>query len=86
MIQQFSYSVFHKSISDKENYTFCDSCIFFVINARNAWPPIKERILVDNKSNFKMQKVDTEPYLPTDNLSNQSDTLTEIRVKNPKSN
>ena len=33
-----------------------------------------------------MQKVDTEPYLPTDNLSNQSDTLTEIRDKNPKSN
>ena len=41
-------------------------------------------ILVDNKSNFKIQKVDTEPYLSTDSLSNPSDVLTEIRIKNPK--
>ena len=31
-----------------------------------------------------MQKVDTEPYLSTNSLSNQSDALTEIRIKNPK--
>ena len=31
-----------------------------------------------------MQKVDTEPYLSTDSLSNQSDVLTEVRIKNPK--
>ena len=31
-----------------------------------------------------MQKVDTEPYLSTNSLSNQSDALTEIRFKNPK--
>ena len=41
-------------------------------------------MLVDNKSNSKMQKVDTEPYLSTNSLSNQSDALTEIRIKNPK--
>ena len=28
-----------------------------------------------------MQKVDTEPYLSTNSLSNQSDALTEIRTK-----
>ena len=31
-----------------------------------------------------MQKVDTELYLSTDSLSNQSDAVTEIRIKNPK--
>ena len=31
-----------------------------------------------------MQKVGAEPYLSTDSLSNQSDALTEIRIKNPK--
>ena len=31
-----------------------------------------------------MQKVDTEPYLSTNSLSDQSDALTEIRIKNPK--
>ena len=31
-----------------------------------------------------MQKLDTEPYLLTDSLSNQSDALTEIRIKTPK--
>ena len=31
-----------------------------------------------------MQKVYTEPYLSTDSLSNQSDVLTEIRIKYPK--
>ena len=31
-----------------------------------------------------MQKVDTESYLSTDSLSNQSDALTEIRIKNSK--
>ena len=31
-----------------------------------------------------MQKVDTEPYLSTGSLSNQSDALAEIRIKNPK--
>ena len=41
-------------------------------------------MLVDNKSNSKMQKVDTEPYLSTNSLSNQSDALTEIRITNPK--
>ena len=42
------------------------------------------RILVDNNSDFKMERVDTELYLPNDSLSNQSDALTEIRIKNPK--
>ena len=41
-------------------------------------------MLVDNKSNSKMQKVDTEPYLSTSSLSNQCDALTEVRIKNPK--
>ena len=31
-----------------------------------------------------MQIVGTEPYWSTDSLSNQSDALTEIRIKNPK--
>ena len=31
-----------------------------------------------------MQKVDTKSYLSTNSLSNQSDALTEIRIKNPK--
>ena len=31
-----------------------------------------------------MQKVDTEPYLSTNSLPNQSDALNEIRIKNPK--
>ena len=31
-----------------------------------------------------MQKVDTEPYLSANSLSNQSDALTQIRIKNPK--
>ena len=31
-----------------------------------------------------MQKVDTKPFLSTNILSNQSDALTEIRIKNPK--
>ena len=31
-----------------------------------------------------MQNVDTEPYLSTDSLSNQSDALTKLRIKNPK--
>ena len=31
-----------------------------------------------------MERVDTELYLPNDSLSNQSDALTEIRIKNPK--
>ena len=56
----------------------------FFLNGRNAWLPISDRILVDNKSNFKMQIVGTEPYWSTDSLSNQSDALTEIRIKNPK--
>ena len=56
----------------------------FVLNARNAWLPISNSILADNKSNSKMQKVDTEPDLSTNSLSNQSDALTEIRIKNPK--
>ena len=33
------------------------------LNARNAWLPISNGILVDNKSTSKMQKLDTEPYL-----------------------
>ena len=41
-------------------------------------------MLVDKKSDFKMPKADTEPYLSTGSLSNQSDALTEIRIKNPK--
>ena len=41
-------------------------------------------MLVDNKSNCKMRKVDAEPYLSTSSLSNQSDALTEVRIKNPK--
>ena len=41
-------------------------------------------MLVDNTSNSKMQKVDIEPYLSTSSLSNQSDALSEIRIKNPK--
>ena len=31
-----------------------------------------------------MQKVGTKPYLSTESLSNQSDALTEIRIKNLK--
>ena len=31
-----------------------------------------------------MLKVDSEPYLSTDSFSNQSDALTEVRIKNPK--
>ena len=31
-----------------------------------------------------MQKVGAEPYLSTGSLSNQSDALTEIRIKNSK--
>ena len=54
------------------------------LNARNAWLPVSDRILVDNKFTFKMQKVDTEPYLSTNSHSNLSDALTEIRIKNPK--
>ena len=54
------------------------------LNARNAWLPISDRILVHKKSNSKMQKVDTEPYLSANSLSNQSDALTQIRIKNPK--
>ena len=47
------------------------------LNAWNACLPISDRILRYNKSNFKTKKVDTEPYLPTDSLSNQSDALSE---------
>ena len=54
------------------------------LNARNAWLPVSDRILVENKFTFKMQKVDTEPYLSTNSHSNLSDALTEIRIKNPK--
>ena len=54
------------------------------LNARNAWLPITGGILVDNKSNSKIQKVDTEPYLSTEYLPNQSDGLTKIRIKNTK--
>ena len=35
------------------------------LNARNAWLTIIKSVLIDNKSNSKMQKVDTEPYLST---------------------
>ena len=35
------------------------------LNARNAWLTIINSILVDNKSNSKMQKVYSEPYLST---------------------
>ena len=45
---------------------------------------ISDRILVDNMSDFKMERVDTKLYLSTDSLSNQSEALTEIRIKNPK--
>lgn len=31
-----------------------------------------------------MQKVDAEPYLSTESLSDQSDALTEVRIKNLK--
>ena len=31
-----------------------------------------------------MQKADTEPSLSTNSVSNKSDALTEIRIKNPK--
>ena len=54
------------------------------LNARNAWLPISDRILDDNKSTFKMQKVDSESYLSTESLWNQFDALTEIRIENPK--
>ena len=33
---------------------------------------------------LKCRKLDTEPYLSTDSLSDQSDALTEIKIKNPK--
>ena len=47
------------------------------LNARNACLPISDRILPYNKYNFKMKKVDTEPYLSTDSLSSKFDALSE---------
>ena len=84
----FAFRTIH--LNDTGTFKLGDNFVKYVnvsssyLNAQNPCLPIIDRILVDNKSTFKMQKVDTEPYLSTDSLSNHSDALTKIRIKNPK--